>query len=427
MSGLFIACDLCQKYFYGLAPKIHYSIWLRVVIMAKNPYFYGKLKPVLKKEIMPLKEEIFSALLELMRLELVRPNDLGLDWSDADTLNSFVDQAERSGVASWCFHRLLQNPENKSTHPELMGRLKQRYLAVLVDNQQKLTLFRQIEKLLGAHEIPVALLKGMAMAFTVYPEEALRPMSDLDILVPEHLVLKARDVLLSSGCQSVHLPMSEWHEKHSAHIRALRLPPHKSLIEIHSKLYASGSRLQPRHMVWEQSVVGRSGAFGNFPVLDYPLMVYHLASHLYYGFMMGGMRLGWLVDIALIFDVTEDVNALMEALLKINPAFNKELLHTVGWTTRFMRAEKRQQLDKWQSAFTAFPAITDFLEQQDSEVRHRWIVLKNLWHTPGLTNKVKGAWYQLFPSHEYMAHYYGAKGRKGLLRAYWKRLGEGRF
>lgn len=376
---------------------------------------------------MASKEEIFSTLLQLMSLEVVRPDDLGLDWSDQPTISAFVNQAERSGVASWCFYRLLQNPENKSRHPELMARLKQCYLAVLVDNQQKLKLFREIEKILGTHEIPVALLKGMAMAFTVYPEEALRPMGDLDILVPEKLVFKARDVLLSSGCQSVHIPMSEWHEKHNAHIRALRLPPHKYLIEIHSKLYASGSRLQPGQLEWEQSVVQRTTSFGNFPVLNYPLMVYHLASHLYYGYMMGGVRLGWLVDIAMVFDKAESAAALMTSLLKINPVFNKEILITVGWTTRFMRAEKRLALQKWQSAFIPFPEIADFLEQQDSEVRHRWIVLKNLWRTPGFTNKVKGGWYQLFPSPEYMAHYYGVKGRKGLLGAYWKRLGEGRF
>jgi hypothetical protein len=376
---------------------------------------------------MSSKEEIFSTLLQLMSLEVVRPDDLGPDWSDPETIHAFVHQAERSGVASWCFYRLLQNPENKTRHPELMARLKQRYLAVLVDNQQKLILFREIEKILGKHEIPMALLKGMAMAFTVYPEEALRPMGDLDILVPEKLVLKARDVLLSAGCQSVHIPMSEWHEKHNAHIRAMRLPPHKYLIEIHSKLYATGSRLQPRHFVWEQSVVQRSTAFGNFPVLSYPLMVYHLASHLYYGYMMGGVRLGWLVDIAMVFDKAEEVDALMRSLLEINPVFNKEILLTVGWTTRFMRAEKRRQLDQWQTSFGAFPEIAAFLEEQDSEVRHRWIVLKNLWRTPGLSNKVKGAWYQLFPSPEYMAHYYGVKGRRELLRAYAKRLGEGRF
>lgn len=374
---------------------------------------------------MPSKEEIFSALLQLMSLEQVRPNDLGLDWSDQEIITAFVHQAERSGVAAWCFYRLLQNSENKSRHPDLMARLKQRYLAVLVDNQQKLTLFREIEKILGAQDIPVALLKGMAMAFTVYPEEALRPMGDLDILVPQNLVFKARDVLLTSGCQSVHIPMSEWHEKHNAHIRALRLPPHKYLIEIHSKLYATGSRLQPAQFNWEQSVVQRTTAFGHFPVLDYPLMVYHLASHLYYGYMMGGVRLGWLVDIAMVFEKADDVGDLMTALLRINPVFKKEILITIGWATRFMREEKRQQLSKWQPSFTAFPEITDFLEQQDAEGRHRRIVFKNLWRTPGFTTKVKGAWYQLFPSREYMAHYYGARSRKEVLLAYVKRLREG--
>jgi hypothetical protein len=376
---------------------------------------------------MPSKQELFHTILQLLSQELVRPGDLELDWSNPETINAFVHQAELTGVAPWCFYRLLQIPENKSLYPELMAKLKQRYLAVLLDNQQKLILFREIEKILGEQGIPVALLKGMALAFTVYPEEALRPMGDLDILVPEALIIKARNAMLSSGCKSIHLPMSEWHEKHSAHIRALRLPPHKYLIEIHSKFYATGSRLQPRQMVWEHSVVQKSTAYGTFPVLDYHLMVYHLASHLYYSYMMGGMRLGWLLDIAMVFDKAEHIDDLMDALLKVNPQVNKELLITVGWSARFMRAEKRQQLEKWQSSFIPFPEIREFLEQQDSEIRHRWIVLKNLWHTPGLTNKVKGVWYQLFPSREYMSHYYAAKNTKELLQAYFKRLGEGKF
>ena len=353
---------------------------------------------------MASQQEIFQEVLKMVSFET---HELGIDLSDGDNISALTEQAERSGVASWIFYRLLQKSENVLKYPELMASLKRRYLAVLFDNQQKLRLYRHIEKILVAHDIPSALLKGMAMAFTVYPEEALRPMGDLDILVPEHLVIKARDILLDSGAQSVHIPMSEWHERNNAHVRAMRLPPYKHMVEVHSKLYATGSRLLPKKMLWEDSVVMRTTSFGKFPVLKEPLMLYHLASHLSYGYSMGGIRLGWLVDIAMLMDAAEDINALMGELLKINPSYNNELLRAVGWAVPFLHADKRRQLEPWQKSFVNFPANSDFLEEQDAEPRHRQIVLENLWSTPGLINKIKGSWFQLFPSHEYMRHYFG--------------------
>lgn len=368
---------------------------------------------------MASQQEIFQEVLKMVSFET---HELGIDLSDGDNISALTEQAERSGVASWIFYRLLQKSENVLKYPELMASLKRRYLAILFDNQQKLGLYRHIEKILVAHDIPSALLKGMAMAFTVYPEEALRPMGDLDILVPEHLVIKARDILLDSGAQSVHIPMSEWHERNNAHVRAMRLPPYKHMVEVHSKLYATGSRLLPKKMLWEDSVVMRTTSFGKFPVLKEPLMLYHLASHLSYGYSMGGIRLGWLVDIAMLLDAAEDINDLMGELLKINPSYNNELLRAVGWAVPFLHADKRRQLEPWQKSFVNFPANSDFLEEQDAEPRHRQIVLENLWHTPGLINKVKGTWFQIFPSPEYMAHYHGLKRKIMLPAAYLKRL-----
>jgi len=262
----------------------------------------------------------------------------------------------------------------------------------------------------------------MAMAFTVYPEEALRPMSDLDILVPKNLIFKVRDILLGSGCKSTHIPMSEWHEKNNAHIRGLRFPPHKYLIEIHSKLYASGSRLQPKNMQWNTSVIEHNTSFGSFTTLNFHLMIYHLASHLYYGYMMGGIRLGWMIDIAMVFDKASNAELLMQKVLKVNPSFNKEIIIAIGWSSRFMSQQKRRQLAKWQLLFAPFPDIKLFFEQHKAKARHRLILLNNIWHLPGILNKIKGIWYQVFPSPEYMSHYFKANTKKELFYSYLKRI-----
>ena len=48
-------------------------------------------------------------------------------------------------------------------------------------------------------EIEPVLLKGAALALTVYGSFVARPMSDVDLLVPREHVLRARDALLSAS------------------------------------------------------------------------------------------------------------------------------------------------------------------------------------------------------------------------------------
>ena len=55
--------------------------------------------------------------------------------------------------------------------------------------------------LFEAHDIPVIPLKGPALAASIYGDVALRQFSDLDILVHEQDVLRAKDLLRSQGYQ----------------------------------------------------------------------------------------------------------------------------------------------------------------------------------------------------------------------------------
>jgi hypothetical protein len=53
--------------------------------------------------------------------------------------------------------------------------------------------------LLKAADIPVMVTKGLALACSVYPSPALRPMSDIDLLVPLSDALRALDILTKAG------------------------------------------------------------------------------------------------------------------------------------------------------------------------------------------------------------------------------------
>lgn len=61
---------------------------------------------------------------------------------------------------------------------------------------------QQLDEALGAlraHAVPAALLKGAFLAAHAYPSPAVRPMGDLDLLVPPELLARAIDALVDVG------------------------------------------------------------------------------------------------------------------------------------------------------------------------------------------------------------------------------------
>lgn len=369
-----------------------------------------------------MKHRVFEALLDVVRLEESAPEATELNWDEPEVIDTFLYQAERGGVAPWCYHQLSRNADFAARHPALITRLKQRFLATLVNSQQKLALYKQVEALLSSYGIEVALLKGMALAFTVYPDEALRPMGDVDLLIPMDKVFAARDTLLSNGAESAFIPISHWHEKHNAHVRAMRWLPYNSLIELHSKLYATGSRFLPATVSWEALVVARTTTRGTFTVLKPPYLVYHLATHLFHDHLMGGIRLGWLLDIALVFEASDDAVQLLQASMAVNPRAKKELLQAIGWSARLMSRRVAAQLMPHLTESEPFPPYTNFVQSEKVKSRHRGVVIRNFLFTPGLMAKLSGFWHHMFPSFEYMQHYYGVKSRLQLIPGYFKRL-----
>lgn len=90
-------------------------------------------------------------------------------------------------------HKALSIP------PELRARWKAAFVA---SSRQQLGMqyeIRTLSRHLDAAGIPSILLKGSFLAFHAYPDAALRPLRDIDILVPEDRVLEAYRLMLSGG------------------------------------------------------------------------------------------------------------------------------------------------------------------------------------------------------------------------------------
>jgi hypothetical protein len=127
----------------------------------------------------------------------IAPNRIaGLDaaaWDDLARIGAYHRlepllhwQAERR-------HKELAIP------PELRARWKAAFVA---SSRQQLGMqyeIRTLSRQLDAAGIPSILLKGSFLAFHAYPDPALRPLRDIDILVPEDRVLEAYRLMLSTG------------------------------------------------------------------------------------------------------------------------------------------------------------------------------------------------------------------------------------
>jgi hypothetical protein len=85
---------------------------------------------------------------------------------------------------------------------------------------------------LGERGIGCMLLKGSALARTVYPDEGLRPMSDLDVLVPTSAALSACAVLEALGASPASRPRDApdllWR-----HASSWRLAADGELLDLH--------------------------------------------------------------------------------------------------------------------------------------------------------------------------------------------------
>jgi hypothetical protein len=123
--------------------------------------------------------------------QVVIPGDLhwerALEWADW----------HRLGPLLWAL--LSQDPFKESVPSDVLAALRMSAMTTAASN---MNLQLQLDRVLAAlakEAIPVMLLKGAALIETVYPSVGLRPMEDVDLLVPRSLVQRAYDVVETLG------------------------------------------------------------------------------------------------------------------------------------------------------------------------------------------------------------------------------------
>lgn len=180
--------------------------------------------------------------LQLLLLDLVAPARTvtqaqvdALSAADWQALLGMVRQHRLGPLLHWQLGRahahLTIAPEVKA---DLAASHKKATLRSLM-LQREIVLLHQIFK---KANIPYVALKGAFLAFHAYPQPALRPLRDVDILVPKDRTLEAYQVLLDGGLsRTVFGPgnpeaaMRAWH-----HLPPLRAASGQITVELHSRL-----------------------------------------------------------------------------------------------------------------------------------------------------------------------------------------------
>lgn len=204
----------------------------------------------------------------------------GIDWAALGWL------ADRERASSILWRRLAPLPP-ALVPAEERARLRQ---VMLITDFQMLRLERRLEETLArlsAEGIEVILLKGAALASTLYPSFALRPMHDVDLLVRAEQAAEAWALVRQCGWRWDHDERLDPFYAGHQHFPALHDEGAAGMrLELHTALFPEGHPFDlPVSELWaEAEPVPRRGAGIHTLSLHHQLL--HLSLHFAWSHML---------------------------------------------------------------------------------------------------------------------------------------------
>ncbi|MCU4175941.1 nucleotidyltransferase family protein [Carboxylicivirga sp. N1Y90] len=206
----------------------------------------------------------------------------------------------KNGVAPLLFkHKTTETLSDSSKKT-----LQNSYFKTLLNNTQHFETIKWIQNTLTKHNIEFLFLKGSLLAHTRYSDASLRPMSDIDFIVETGKVVEAYKVLMNGGASGKQMPFTIAANDH--HLPQIKYG--NSLIEIHQTLFPINSKynidtttLFKHRIMWEKQNISIPG-----PSVAHTAI--HVALHLYYTFLRGGLRLSWFCDLHMLVNDLDQIN-----------------------------------------------------------------------------------------------------------------------
>jgi hypothetical protein len=170
-----------------------------------------------------------ALLLAAIRLEAEAEKIARLRGFSEEEWEALLEEAGRHGLVPLLFQALKAYYPDPQIPPQIQERMRSIYYNSAARNMR---LYKQLEGLLNKFttgKIPVIVLKGAYLAWTVYPNMALRPMVDVDLLVRYEDFTQVHRLLLEDGYSTAQDVL--WPRQLPLYSRNGHMP-----IEIHSHL-----------------------------------------------------------------------------------------------------------------------------------------------------------------------------------------------
>jgi hypothetical protein len=143
-------------------------------------------------------------------------------------------KAQWYNLTPLAYHHLSQLDNRGCVPAPVMDRFKAAYRDNTVLNLFFQAELRKVLVALNGLGVPVILLKGLALSEIVYEKSGLRPMTDLDLLVPEEMVARAQETVHQLGFSPIGTIEEQLDtEQYHRHLPALQRPGTPAMVEIH--------------------------------------------------------------------------------------------------------------------------------------------------------------------------------------------------
>ena len=205
-------------------------------------------------------------------------------WS-LESWHAILEQAARFQLVPLLFQRLVRERPGAWLPPQVEHELRNGYYRTLALNAQNYATIAPALTALHQEQIGVLLLKGVYLAEFVYQDIGLRPMGDLDLLVPRADLQRALTILGQAGFESEREYLEQ--ADGQLHFHAPALEKNGTMVEIHWDLASPNSPIRPDiPALWQRSgplKINNSSAFALDPGDQLLYLCVHASyTHIFY-------------------------------------------------------------------------------------------------------------------------------------------------
>jgi hypothetical protein len=374
----------------------------------------------------PISPELLTLVRAGVPADQVRVVLTSLDGSPA--WDSILAEAARQGVTPLLYR--VFKPYRQQVPPAAWQRLTQAYRVRAARNALRLDEWQAVVQHLADRDIELLVLKGAALAETLYGDIALRPMGDLDVLVRRKQLAAARTALAGRGYAPVQVEhfagAAEQFESQVSLARRDAATGLTYVCELHWHLIDSPfyARTLPLDWFWQTAVPLRLGGVET-RALGAEARLLHLCAHL--ALHHHGTWLLWTCDVdralrqaagRLDWDVVTAKAVEYRLVLPVRSV----LAQTVEWLGTPVPADVMARLAALRPGRQEAQVFA-FMAGPPQGVIARF--LNDLAHLPGGRAKVRFVLANVFPAPAYMRQRYRIR-RGWLLPLYYLyRLGRG--